>query len=678
MTGVFTDAVKRVRVAVIPPGTTDWKSLVQQSTTVVATTPEGNTGLTFVIPSTFPRGVYGFQIEDPSAPTVMDMANVPSLDWAIGIPSNIDPNSALQHQVSDCAAEPGGTLRIQGKNFSSSNQAFLQGADGHIDSLQIIKMDSNSITAAIPSALAAGPYSLWVGASPWSETSSARGQITISPAPAMTGTYASCPLVGDGTTDNSSILQQCLDYHAPAAGSNRIVYITIPAGNFLLTKGVTPQPYEVMLGVSPTLTNFIGKPKGAAPQAWFTIPHYFGMANLSLVAPANPNLLVSYNKAGGDPNTFGHLFFNNINFQSTTDENGAEQMFLISGPDIQVYNSYFLSNSYQVFDINFADGAVVSGNQLVVNSATGLYLDDCQNVIFEGNTLYSQNPVGQAPNGFSGGTGLSIARAFSQYGPSMVSQDIYVGYNTFQNMGTLDQEVITNDGGGGAYFGPIASSTASTVVLADDPAWNWMGTTNPEASAIAIISGTGVGQYSLLESYNGRTINLMTPWKVLPDSTSVVVITQYELNMTIAHNTITNTLGAAINLGDSLEGLIEDNVITNNESGILVAAFGPYGGPASFSPAINTDVLRNTLAVGTGNLIQTSVINHAAGIGILDNPGCLVSGLLIRDNIVPSIQNIYTTNGLNQINGVLVEENEAIWMPTFPVPGILVQDNSQP
>ena len=74
---------------------------------------------------------------------------------------------------------------------------------------------------------------------------------------------------------------------------------------------------------------------------------------------------------------------------------------------------------------------------------------------------------------------------------------------------------------------------------------------------MAIISGRRAGQYSSLQSYSGRTIHLMAPWKVLPDATSVVVISQYELNMTFVHNTIINTLGVSINLMDSLEVFIE-------------------------------------------------------------------------------------------------------------------------
>jgi hypothetical protein len=245
-------------------------------------------------------------------------------------------------------------------------------------------------------------------------------------------------------------------------------------------------------------------------------------------------------------------------------------------------------------------------------------------------------------------------------------------------MGSNGQQVITNDGDGGSYYGPVASSTASTVTLAADPEWSWMGTTNPQAAVMAIISGTGVGQYSFVKTYSGRTINLLTPLKVLPDGTSVVVISQYELNMTIAHNTITNTLGASIVLGDSLEGVVEDNPMTNSGGGILISAYGPYGGPAAYGPVMNTDVLRNTIAVGAGNLFYRDVYPSFLGIGMQDMPGCLLSGLMVRDNLVPSVNVIYSTDGVGGISANVIEHNQANWEHSFPTPGFLVQDNTPP
>ena len=678
MTGAFTDATKTARVAFIPPGITNWESVVHHSHKVVPTIQQGTTGLSFIVPSYYLDGIFGFEIQDPSAPPLLELANVPAINWVIGVPSVTDPSTALQHQVYDCGAEPGEILRIFGKNFSPSSQVLIQSSNGAVYPLMPSNLDSNSIAVPVSATLTPGKYNIWVGSFPWSPTSSPASQITIYPPPSREVSNTTCSnLIGDGVTDNSARLQACLDWFAPPAGSNLLVYITIPAGKFVLKSGVKPHSYEVLVGASPTTTHFRGSPPAAPPTAWFTVPQYFGLANLSFEAPANPYLIISSDSTTGSPLTSGHLFFNSVNFQSTSDaSHGSEAMFALAGPDIQVYNSFFLSGSNQAFDINFGDGGIISGNQIVLNNWTGLGISDSQNIIFENNLTYSQNVPGRGVDGHSGGSGLGISRGNNQYGPSALSRDIYLGYNTFQDMGSKDQQVITNDGDGGSYYGSIASSTASTVVLADDPAWNWMGTTNPQASSMAIISGTGAGQYSFLKNYSGRTINLMTPWKVVPDETSLVVISQYELYMTFAHNTITNTLGRSIVLSDALEGVIEDNVLTNSGYGILISAFGPYGGPAAYGPVINTDVLRNTIAVGTGNFIVPSAGDNVAGIGILDMPGCLLSGLVIRNNVVPPLETIFSTNGLNGISANLIEQNRANWLPTWPIPGFLVQDNT--
>lgn len=52
---------------------------------------------------------------------------------------------------------------------------------------------------------------------------------------------------------------------------------------------------------------------------------------------------------------------------------------------------------------------------------------------------------------------------------------------------------------------------------------------------------------------------------------------------------------------------------------------------------MNTDVLRNTISLGAANLIDRDNGDHIWGIGIQDFPGCLLSGLMVRDNTVPAI-----------------------------------------
>jgi hypothetical protein len=72
---------------------------------------------------------------------------------------------------------------------------------------------------------------------------------------------------------------------------------------------------------------------------------------------SQPNLLLSSGTIFGDPTTSGHIYLGSVKLTSTTDaSNGAEYMTALAGPDIQVYNSTFLSNANQVFDILFGDG----------------------------------------------------------------------------------------------------------------------------------------------------------------------------------------------------------------------------------------------------------------------------------------------------------------------------------
>jgi hypothetical protein len=126
LAGAFTDATKTARLALVPPGTLDWQTSVRGSTTVISTTQQGSTGLSFIVPSSFAAGVYGYEIDDPSSSPVLGLANVPSLNWAVGVPSITDSAAALQHQVYDCGVEQGGILRLFGKNFTAADQVVLQ------------------------------------------------------------------------------------------------------------------------------------------------------------------------------------------------------------------------------------------------------------------------------------------------------------------------------------------------------------------------------------------------------------------------------------------------------------------------------------------------------------------------------------------------------------------------
>jgi len=93
---------------------------------------------------------------------------------------------------------------------------------------------------------------------------------------------------------------------------------------------------------------------------------------------------------------------------------------------------------------------------------------------------------------------------------------------------------------------------------------------------------------------------------------------------------------------------------------------------------MDTDVLRNTISAGDDTYILHDHGGYIVGIGIQDFPGCGLSGLMVRNNTVPSINRIYNTDGDNGVSANVVEQNTAIWQPTFPTPGFLIRDNSAP
>jgi hypothetical protein len=82
--------------------------------------------------------------------------------------------------------------------------------------------------------------------------------------------------------------------------------------------------------------------------------------------------------------------------------------------------------------------------------------------------------------------------------------------------------------------------------------------------------------------------------------------------------------------------------------------------------------------VGAGDLLAYDHGKCIWGTGVSDFPGCLLSGLVGRDNVVAAGNALYSTNGLNGINANVIEQDHAYWKRTFPTLGFLVQDNSPP
>jgi len=685
LSGAFTGSEKHVRIAEIDPGIINWKGAVNASSTIVPTTQRGTTGLSFKIPQQFRIGVYGFKIEDPLAPPVFGLANPPSITWIVGIPSFKDPDHALQAEIHGCAAEPGEQLRIFGKNFTSATQVFIQSLNGDVISLNSQLQDPTSLIAQVPSKVAEGSYFAWVGNLQWDVTSSSAVLIRILPPRVYRVTHVACSsLIPDGHVDNSVQLQRCLDINAPSQSSNSLTYVDLPPGKLAIAGKLRLPPYEILAGSSSSETQIVGIDSGHQPDTWISVSKFGGISNLSMFSPGGSNL-VSSTDCSGDPDTSGHFYIGNTSFwsdqgKSSFSFDSEDEWFdavKLCGPDIQVYGSSFGGIMPSLLSINLGDGAVVSNNKF--DNATGVVgFQADQNVIIETNRFTSGQPVKTV----HGNTAIWISRPFASFGPSLTSQNFYISSNAFEDMGSVgNQSVITTDGGGGAYYGPVESSTPMSVTLAEDPQWQWTGVTRPEAAFVVVIYGTGAGQYSPITSWSGRTIVIPRPWQMAPDSSSIVEIVAAHRNLILTHNRFLNNINLQVEMGDAIDLAIEDNSITNSAFGICMRAYGPYGGPAAYGPVMNTDILRNSVMAGKDTLMYHQKLNdvNRSGIGVFNSAGTIVSGVMIRGNDITKEQSIFSTNGCGGISATIIEQNEATWASAgCNVPGFLVQDNLPP
>jgi hypothetical protein len=676
--GAFTPSSKTVRFAPIADGVRDWKSVVAASSIVLPTTQQGTTALSFQVPSGMTYGVYGIEIEDVAAQPVFELVNAPSLEWIIGSPDTSEEFRPLERKISPCTAEAGGTIHVYGKNFLNKSDVVLGASDGETEVLPLIQIDPNSAVAQIPAGTPSGQYYVWFGSKEWDAASSPSAIISVAAPHSISYTTTECSsVIADGSTDNTSNVQACLDNYAPVADGAHVAVITLPSGTIVLRAPIQLHAYEILSGSSMSTTEVFAVSSDSQPKEWVSLPAHSGIENLTVNGP-DTSMLAGSLDCSGNPDDSGHVSIQSARFVSTgTSASSKVDMIALCGPDILVQNSSFSAqgeNSAAVLAIMYGDGALVSSNTFDV-SRGHLYIGASQNVAVESSDFSYQTD----PDAGQGDTAISISRPFGAFQRSMVSQNIYVGYNAFHDMGSYtNNPVVATDGGGGAYYGGASSSTANTVILANDPMWEWTGVTNPDSVNLVVVSGTGAGQYARLKGVDGRTLTLSTELQVLLDDTSIVELVACHRSLAITHNTFEDNINYQVALFNSIDGAVEDNALSNAGRGIIIQSYGPYGGPAGFSPALYTDVLRNIIAVGSGDRFYSSPNENRAGIGLFNGYGTVMAGIMVRTNSVPSEETIYSTNGWNGVSGAVIEDNSAVWVPDTAPPAFLVQNNSVP
>jgi len=226
----------------------------------------------------------------------------------------------------------------------------------------------------------------------------------------------------------------------------------------------------------------------------------------------------------------------------------------------------------------------------------------------------------------------------------------------FANAYGLDQELLSFDGAGGAYFGTIESAHGQKIILASDPVFKRYAdnATNWENTGFFILDGKGAGQFRRVVNHRGREWELNEPWLIEPDKNSIISIVPFRGYTLFIDNTFED--GGPVQLfGTSIENIFSGN------KGIRMNGFLIFGNATlgwGWQPSWYNQFLDNEIKEGVsyGNQRAKFIVQ---GVVYKENDPSKYSGPLsrcgiIRNNIIQGMGNIQINGGSSDI---LIEKN---------------------
>lgn len=494
----------------------------------------------------------------------------------------------------------GGTLRIQGKNLLRKNgQVVIISADKK----QVIRTtvakayDDFSVAVTIPNYTPRGTYDLYYHNGQGGRTAwSAPIKITvISKTPDQrTINVKDYGAKGDGRTNDTKAFQT-----AVKAGGN----IFIPSGEYLLTEGLTLPPNTVLKGVSSEATRLSWKIPGIVIQS--TDKGNITMENLSVKQVA------------------------------TLDNKWFRSGLLLKGSNLKVRNCRF--NCSGMYNFVAASG-FIQKCRFETNSTEKTFMAvHPKGLIFE--DCYKQS------NGYGYATSIDE------------SNNLYEARNEIPYNYINDREVMTFDGGSGAYAGPVASAKGNIITLPVNAVTNqwtpgkWIG------GGVFILEGKGAGQYRRITNHTTDIIQLDKPFLVDPDATSVISITTIRKNLHFVNNSVTD--GGAYQLYGSAQNCVIAGLKMRRCIGIISRGSLIYKGkqPEWYNDIVNCELSEGNatpkVAVKTKNPgYQSITIIGSGGVG-------MNIGTLVRRNKLSDLSYIRTSPGANPnaVTDVIIEDN---------------------
>jgi hypothetical protein len=598
----------------------------------------------FVIPEDWNLGIYVCRVKSGAGTSKELLLNRPDLWWAQG--------------DNGVTASPGGWIRVFGRCLSfegTSSKLVLRKLEmkERIE-LEINEISTYAISASIPAELPEGRYVVMAhnglgGESGWSDGVELEVRRKVK-WPERVFDVTEFGAIGNDGKDDTGAIKRAIEKAAETGG---VVYF--PRGRYRLSEALLIPRFVVLRGERRDLVTLYWDDTDSPPEALIRGKNSFGIEELTICCANYVHVIAgdlgSEPDAGDvfirrvriraniylflkDPDKIGERFRGFLRYSS-----GGGDLIRLGGRNIEITDCDLYGSGRSLF-LSKVRGGYVARN-ILYNGRWGWYcISGSDGLIFERNEII-------------GGDLMSTGGGLNCLDGSSYSQNIYFAHNVLRNFFGWDREAMTSDAGGGAYFGKVESFDGVKLILSDEPNWggrDWKG------AAIFILGGRGAGQFRRIVRYEGREIEIDSPWDVEPDSSSEVSVTMLQRNYLIIGNEFYDATVAVQLYGISIGHIIAQNrcARAGGYHNIGMKYAGGYQ-PSWFVQFLDNEIIEGSGLKGPLNEYPP-LDSHIATIG-LEAPPCkspLTRCTVIRRNRLLSNSRI-EVRGLCE--DVLVEGN---------------------
>ncbi|SFD50068.1 Pectate lyase superfamily protein [Chitinophaga sp. CF118] len=603
----------------------------------------------FIVPISYQQGVYSVRLTDSDNHITGFYVNVPKVNWVIS-------EEGLK-------VTAGSNLRIQGKNLlrkGATGQVVIISADKkHIIRAAVANaFDDFSVNVNIPGSTPSGNYDLYYhnglgGKTAWSTPLQV---VVVSPSTnkwdQKTFNVKDYGAKGDGVNDETGAFQKAIAAVKQQGGGT----INVPAGRYMLTDALILPPFTMLKGASQELTQLFWNPAnwatGKMPASLISGTHHFAIKDLNISATrawgiimqtgpteeqSNVTLenLVVKQPAPTEASSF-QVQANMMAAKVEMDSKWFKTGILLRGNNLKVRNCSFNCNG--MYNFVAASGFIQhcrfeksgSDKTFMAVHPKGLIFEDC----------YKQM------NGYGYATSIDE------------SNNLYEARNVIPFNYINDREVMTFDGGSGAYAGPVADVKGNTITLPSGAITNQWTPNKWIGGGVFILEGKGAGQYRRIVSHTLDVIQLDQPFLVDPDATSVISITTIRKNLFFIDNDVAD--GGAYQFYGSAENCVISGLKMRRCIGIIGRGSLIYKGR---QPNWYIDIVNCELREGNNNVPKVAVktkVSSYQNINIVGSGGIAMNiGTLVRRNKLFDFSYIRTSPGSNPnaITDVIIEDN---------------------